>query len=251
MVARGLRQHVIEEIGTRVISGVYQVGVPIPSEAELCRKFEVSRTALREALRELAAKGLLIAKQRVGTVVRSREEWNFLDADILAWRNRALGSLQVIQELYELRQLIEPAAAALAALNATKADIAVITQALQKMTEADGDGELLIEPDLQFHKAVLTASGNSLFSALSHAISAALTVNFDLLKEPPRGHRHFHRRHEAVLEAISARKPAAARLAMQTLIEDSRQDAVSVGSKANGSLRSRTASASGNKKRAK
>ncbi len=226
---RGLRQHVVDEIGRRIISGELAVGSALPGEIQLCKSLGVSRTPLREALRELAAKGLVVAKPKVGTVVRGEDNWNFLDEDILAWRLKGHGSARVIEELYELRHLIEPIAASLAAKNAKQSDIAVLRKAYAKMETAGENGEKITEPDLTFHRAIIASSGNRLFSSLAHSVSAALFINFDFMRDTPRGHKHFMQGHKAVLDAIINQNSAAARVAMQALIEDSHQDARAVG----------------------
>src|SRR5579871_1858553 len=116
--AQQLHEHVIEEIGKGIISGEFVQGESLPAEEELCRMLGVSRTALREALRVLASKGLLEPKRKVGTLVKSSAHWNFLDANVLSWLLAAGDADRVISELYELRQLVEPVAASLAARHA-------------------------------------------------------------------------------------------------------------------------------------
>lgn len=228
LARRGLHEHVIDEVGQRIIAGEFAPGRPLPSEAELCTTLGVSRTALREALRVLAAKGLVEAKPKVGTLVRASEHWNFLDADILAWRLRTSDSDRVIGELYELRHLIEPIAASLAAKNAKAADLNILREAYQEMHAAGDDGAKISGPDLKFHRAIIAASGNRLFSSLAHILGAALSVNFDLVRDAPRGHRHSMPAHRKVLDAIVEHNSPAARVAMQNLIEESQRDARAV-----------------------
>jgi DNA-binding FadR family transcriptional regulator len=231
--ARGLHEHVIDEIGRRIVSHELAPGKPLPSEADLCGMLGVSRTALREALRVLAAKGLVEPKRKIGTVVRPTEKWNYLDSDILSWQLEADDSERVIDELYELRHLIEPIAAALAAQNARKADIAVMLRAFDQMLAAGDDGKEIAAPDLEFHAAIIAASGNRLFSSLAHIISAALSVNFKLVQDAPRGHVQSMPMHKKVLDAIVSHDVSAARVAMQKLIEESQRDARSVRRAAN------------------
>jgi DNA-binding FadR family transcriptional regulator len=92
------------------------------------------------------------------------------------------------------------------------------------MRLAGDDGERIAEPDLRFHRAIIRASGNRLFSSLAPVIGAALSVNFRLVSETPRGHTHSMPAHERVLRAIEQGDATAARLAMQQLIEDSQRD---------------------------
>jgi DNA-binding FadR family transcriptional regulator len=225
---RGLHEQVIDEIGQGIISGEFQTETLLPSEGEMCEALGVSRTALREALRVLAAKGLVDARPKVGTVVRASEHWNYLDPDILAWRLHGKDSDRVIGELYELRQLIEPIAAALAAQNAKAPDLQKLREAYKEMQAAGDDGAKIAGPDLKFHRAIIAASGNRLFSSLAQVLGAALAVNFDLVQDAPRGHRHSMPAHRKVLEAIGDKNATAARVAMQKLIEESQHDARSV-----------------------
>jgi len=226
--ARGLHEHVIEEIGMRIVSGEFPAGKPLPGEAQLCEMLGVSRTALREALRVLASKGLVEPRRKIGTLVLTKERWNFLDAEILSWLLASRDSDRVIDELYELRHLIEPIAAALAARNARAADIAVLRKACEDMQAAGDDGEKVIAPDLKFHQGIIAASGNRLFSSLTHVIGAALLANFELVRDAPRGHMYALPMHRKILDAIAAHDAAAARVAMQKLIEDSQRDAKAV-----------------------
>jgi len=222
---RGLHEHVIDEIGKRIVAGEFAQEKALPGEAQLCEALGVSRTALREALRVLASKGLVEPKRKIGTQVRASEHWNYLDPQILSWLFEARESDQVIDELYELRHIIEPIAASLAAKNAKGSDIELLHEAYEQMQAAGDDGEKIIGPDLKFHQAIIAASGNRLFSSLAHIVGAALSVSFELVRDAPRGHRHSMPMHKKVLDAIVDHDASAARLAMQKLIEDSQRDA--------------------------
>ena len=226
--SRGLHEGVIEEIGRRIVTGELPPERALPSEAELCETLAVSRTALREALRVLAATGLLEAKRKIGTIVRPVSDWNNLDAAVLSWRLQSQDADRVIGELYELRHLIEPIAASLAAQHANASDLRAMRSAYRDMESAGDDGERIKEPDMRFHRAIIEASGNRLFSSLAHVIGAALGVSFDLVSKAPRGQKHSMPAHRQVLEAIASHDPPAARLAMQKLIEDSQHDAHAV-----------------------
>jgi DNA-binding FadR family transcriptional regulator len=226
--ARGLHEYVIEEIGKRIISGELAPRTALPGETELCVTLGVSRTALREALRVLASKGLVEPKRKIGTRVCSTELWNFLDADVLSWLLKGPDVERVIDELYELRHLIEPIAAALAARDAQPRDLDALREAYEQMRAAGDDGDEIAAPDLNFHKAIIAASGNRLFSSLAHVIAAALSVNFELVRNAPRGHICSMPAHKKVMDAIAARDSPTARLNMQELIADSERDARAV-----------------------
>ena len=158
--------------------------------------------------------------------MRPFEGWNFLDAEILTWRldsDKAYD--RVVDELYELRHIIEPIAASLAAGNATPQDLEDIREAYERMAEAGDDGDRIHDPDLKFHRAIIRASGNALFSSLGHAMTAALSINFDIVRNDPAGHIISLPDHKKVLDAIEAHDSSAARLAMQNLIDYSQRRA--------------------------
>ena len=110
---RGLHREVVHQLGLLVIRGVPAPGETLPDETALGEQFGVSRTVLREAIKVLAAKGLVEPRPRVGTRVRPRHGWNLLDCDVLSWRFEAGPDETLLREITEIRGIIEPAAAAL------------------------------------------------------------------------------------------------------------------------------------------
>lgn len=228
--SRGLHGQVVHDLGQRIISGEFAAGSALPSQEECCALLGVSRSVLREALRVLAAKGLLDARPKAGTYVRPRDAWNFLDPDILEWRLAGAGSEEVVDQLYELRQMVEPVAASLAASKAKLADFRSMGQAYDDMVAASDD-ERIVEPDLRFHRAIIAASGNELFTSLGRVVESALLVSFRIGTGNPQGQEHSLELHKAILDAIVDRDPAAARLAMQHLIEYSRQTVLEIRTK--------------------
>src|SRR5258707_1804905 len=82
---RGLHAQTVETLGSRIVLGRYPPGSALSTD-ELEEEFGISKTVLREALRVLAAKGLIDARQRLGTVVQPRSSWSLLDADLLRWQ---------------------------------------------------------------------------------------------------------------------------------------------------------------------
>ncbi|MCX7279363.1 MAG: GntR family transcriptional regulator, partial [Burkholderiales bacterium] len=101
---RNLHGQVVSELGKRIVSGIYPAEAVLPNEEQLCQELEVSRTALREAVKVLAAKGLLESRPRIGTRVRNRDLWNLLDPDILAWRCAIGADAEFLRHLTELRE---------------------------------------------------------------------------------------------------------------------------------------------------
>ena len=212
-------------LGSEIIAGVYPPGSLLPRESALLERFEVSRPTLREAFRALAAKGLIVSRQRVGTSVRAKSDWNTLDPDFLAWHLRTALTEEFVADLFQLRQWLEPQAAFTAAQSAAPAALARIAEAYADMERfQNGSGDLLIDADLRFHQAILDATNNLFVGALGGLIHTALLALFSLgwrgaVIKDERLHQH-----RAVLEAIRAREPESARQRMATLLQDSIDD---------------------------
>ena len=100
------------------------MGSQLPTEGELCATMGVSRTILREAVKTLVAKGMLVTGPRTGTRTRPPADWNLLDPDVIRWRLEAGVDQAFVRDILELRLAIEPEAAKLAAQRANAADIA-------------------------------------------------------------------------------------------------------------------------------
>jgi DNA-binding transcriptional regulator YhcF (GntR family) len=110
-----LHHHVVQELGERIVRGELKQGELLPSEEVLATRMSVSRTALREAIKVLSAKGLIESRPKIGTRIRAERYWSQLDADVLAWRCASMPTHEFSQTLMQMREIIEPAAAALAA----------------------------------------------------------------------------------------------------------------------------------------
>jgi len=222
--ARGLVGRVVQTIGLRIVGGDLPVGTHLPNASDWCGELEVSRTVLREATKVLVSKGLLESRPKTGTRVRPADNWNVLDPDVLAWQLAAAPRDRFVRELFELRRVAEPAVAALAAIRASADDIARLENAYRDMAACGDDPRRFIEPDMRFHRTVLTAIDNGMLRALGGVIETALTLSLYMSLESPRDQRQSLPLHEAVMIAIRDRDPEGARRAMQGLIDDAEED---------------------------
>ncbi|OJX97088.1 MAG: GntR family transcriptional regulator [Micrococcales bacterium 73-15] len=175
---RGRQAIVIEAVGRSIVSGEVAVGEVLPREAELVERFGLSRTSVREAMRVLAAKGLVDIRQKVGTRVRPQELWNVFDTDILRWHNEAGLGAEIMRDLVEVRQIMEPAAARLAAGRATIADHHRMAKALAAMTASTEDPDDYASADVEFHLAVYAASHNSLLRQFGSVVADFMKLTF-------------------------------------------------------------------------
>lgn len=221
---RGLHGEVVHTIGLQIVGGELQPGDPLPPEDELISDLAVSRTVLREAVRVLAAKGLVAARPKTGTRVRARAEWNILDPDVLSWRIEATDDPGLYEEATEMRLGIEPLAARLAATRALDEEVAGIADAYAAMEAGVDDQAAYLAADLQFHDRILGACHNELLGHLGVILHGVLRTTFKLTTTPKRSRRRALPLHRAILDGITARDEARADEAARALIADSAAD---------------------------
>jgi DNA-binding FadR family transcriptional regulator len=221
-VTRSVHGMVTQAIGIDILAGRFPSGEVLPGEDELLRRFGVSRTALREALKTLAAKGMIVPKARVGTRVLPQSEWHMFDPDIIAWRMLAGMDAGFMRHLFEIRLAIEPAAAALACKRRTEAELARLAVILDEMAGQSADLDNFVAVDLAFHKTILAATGNPMMHSIGAVIEAALLTAFrrSAPTDDPRRHAESVAKHRRIYEAIAARDEAGANASMIAVIRE-------------------------------
>ncbi|MEO3755437.1 FCD domain-containing protein [Streptomyces sp. B6B3] len=214
--SRGVHGQVVHALGVRIVSGELPEGATLDPRA-VGDELDVSITVMREALKVLAGKGLVDARQKRGTFVRPRGDWHLLDPDVVRWHiSGGLGE-RIMRNLADVRSIVEPAAAHRAALHRTRADLDALESALAAMAGARADSVAAAEADVSFHRALLAATGNEMLARM------------DLLLEPVLRERdhvvHSHAgthdpvpSHRTVLDAVRDQDPARAELAMLDLL---------------------------------
>jgi DNA-binding FadR family transcriptional regulator len=208
-----------QDIGSRILKGEFAPGSLLPKEAEWSRSFGVSRTAVREAIKMLMAKGLIVSRPKIGSRVQPRSSWNLLDRDVLAWYCAATDYRHFLASMQQVRHILEPEAAALAASNHTPAQLHSIRAAFEEMRDADSLA-VWNAADVRFHLAILAAAGNELLVPLGFLIESALGNMFDYTAQHSENLRHVLPLHEDILRAIVQRRPEAARQAARRLLSD-------------------------------
>ena len=206
------------------MSGKRPPGSMFGGEIEASEKLGVSRTVYREAMRMLAAKGLIESRPKAGTRVTQRKRWNLLDPDILAWTFESEPEPGFIRGLFELRELIEPAAAGFAAVRRSKEQLNDLREALDDMEKLGLETPEGRAADQRFHRTLLDASANEPLAALASTIGAAVqwTTIFKQREKPlPRDPVPDH---EQVYEAIASGDAERARQAMLALIRAALED---------------------------
>lgn len=215
-----LSYRVTAELGRAILRGEFGPDDALPTEAELCEKFGVSRTAVREAVKMLSAKGLVSSKPRRGIRVQPTQEWNIFDPDLLNWSLETEPSFRVMSEFFQLRVAVEPEAAVLAARYGTAEDKAKIAAALERMRDTPRDSEEAFAADLDFHVAILYATRNRFYIRLRDFIHMALNVAIHFTTPAVESYEEVVAAHEKILRAIEQGDVEQARHCMRTLIVD-------------------------------
>ncbi|MDO8768600.1 MAG: FadR/GntR family transcriptional regulator [Burkholderiaceae bacterium] len=221
---KNVHGNTVDFLGEAIVAGRYVEGGAIPPEPVLCEELGVSRTVVRESIKSLVAKGLIHTGPKVGTHVLPADQWNWFDADVIAWQAKAGLTPEFIRDLQDLRRVVEPAAVKLAASRATAEDIARIEAAYAGMKQAVFEGGDYITFDLRFHQGLLAASHNRMLVQMSKALSALLRTSFELSTTKKDGPLNSLPLHRAVLDAVVARKPGQAERAIGVLIDGAHTD---------------------------
>ncbi|HHH0239917.1 TPA: FadR/GntR family transcriptional regulator [Yersinia enterocolitica] len=216
---RNLSYLLAEKIGQRILAGEYEAGSILPGEIELGEQFGVSRTAVREAVKMLAAKGMLLPRPRIGTRVMPQTNWNFLDQELLTWWMTRENFDQVMQHFLILRRSLEPQACSLAAINASGKQKALLASLMTEMCELHAyfNREQWIQVDAQFHQLIYEASGNpfltsfaNLFSSVYHSYFRSITGD-EVIKL---------QHHQNIVDTILAGDSQGALVACQVLLKE-------------------------------
>ena len=223
---KALRLHgtIARDLGIAIVSGRYEPGDLLGGEIASSEQLAVSRTAYREAVRILSAKGLVESKPKVGTRVSAVDAWNMLDPDVLAWVFANEPNPELLNSLFELRKVIEPAAAGFAAMRRSKAHLKSMQNAVERMARYTLMTEAGRQADQDFHTVLLQATNNPYIAFLITGINAAVnTITIFKQREHllPRDPVPDHAR---VLEAIAAKNVVRAQKAMRELIRLARAD---------------------------
>jgi DNA-binding FadR family transcriptional regulator len=215
---RNLTHGMLDALGKAIVTGHYDAAA-FPTEAELARQHAVSRSVTREAVKMLTAKGLLTARPRKGTSVQPRSCWNLFDPDVLRWLLERQFSLDLLRQFTELRIAIEPAAAALAARAANISQLEGIRAGYERMAAAITGGDDPLEADIDFHIAILEATGNPFYRQFRDVVETALRTSIRFTNRFE-GRTASLPQHRDVLSAIEGRDAAGASAAMAMLIGD-------------------------------
>lgn len=216
-------ERVAEHIEKRIMEGELRKGDRLPTERELAEQFQVSRTAVREAMKNLAQKGLINMRPGRGTIVIDGAH-EAMQNSISLMMKLKLGEVGGSDSLVEFRVILETEIAALAAARATEKEISAMRDAISVMDESLHDADAFINADNAFHEALAQATQNALILILINSIVYLLSEQrkqiFEIEGGPQRGQIH----HRRILESVIRRDPEAARSAMRSHLQQVRED---------------------------
>lgn len=210
--AERLSDRLAARIAERIDSGVFKPGDRLPTELQFAAAYGVSRTVVREAVHQLKSQGLVRSRQGSGVFVTAPPAHR-----ALAFDPKLLESMEAVVQMVELRRVIEGEMAALAAQRATRAQLAELRRTLAAIDVATDSGQLGVEEDLAFHRAIGGATGNPQFLRLLGILEAyardAMTVTKGYESMRADFMEQVRVEHRAILAAVAAGDDKAARRA--------------------------------------
>jgi len=207
-----ISDEIVEQIIGLIESGILKPGQRLPSERELCVRFDAGRSSLREALRCLSIVGVLSARVGEGTSV-ALDGAKFL-GKILEWR--LITEKHDIENLMEVRIGLEGVTASNAAINCTEDDIADLATLLSKMEVAKDDLKRFSALDVEFHVTIAKASGNPLLLDMISMIRGQIAKGLARVLLLPNALPLSLREHVLIVQKIRSRDPEEAREAMSS-----------------------------------
>ncbi len=216
-----LYEQIVSQIESRIASGHLKAGDKLPSEFELAEQFEVSRTAVREAVKILRQKGLVDILHGKGTFVTNGTPVAMQQSLEML---KKFGTGDGYLNLMEVREIMEPQIAELAAGRITDEYIQAMREAYETMESAGENADMFVEADLDFHLALAEATQNPLIPALMDTIIGLLREQRKQTALVEGGLQRGQTHHKQILKAIIEHDPHAARLAMKKHLEQVRTD---------------------------
>lgn len=211
----------LDALGREIVDGRIAPGTALTLEG-IGRRFGVSRTVAREAMRVLESMRLITSRRRVGLLVRPADEWDVFDPRLIQWRLDGERRAEQLRSLTELRVAVEPAAAAAAAERSgadVGARLVALAARLRELGEAGRLDDFLVV-DVEFHTLVLRASHNEMFAALSDVVAEVLAGRTSHGMMPPHPREEALAAHEALAAAVAARDAAGARAASERVVRE-------------------------------
>jgi len=219
VTSRRLHEQVLNALVESIVAEKFASGDSLPSEAEMCEVYGVSRSSVREALRVLAEKGLIEVRHGLGTRVNPPEQWDFMDSLVLSARRKNGAMAPIFDDLHEARKIVECEVAALAAQRATAEDAARLARTLDDIRESVGDPSAFADAAFAFHRVLFEATRNRVLLRMAAPIREVLAYTIQVASATPGALETGLVEREAIYSAVVAGDSTAARNAMSTHLD--------------------------------
>jgi len=206
-----LSEEIAGQIMSLVSSGDLMPGQKLPSERELCLRFGVGRSSLREALRCLTIVGVLETRVGEGTFLAMNRD-KFI-GKVLEWR--VATERKNVENLMSVRLALETETAANAALHTNEAEVRKLEALLARMKASIGNPEQVAATDIAFHLGIAEASANELIFDLLTLIRSQLEQGLMKVSSFPGASENAYNEHVLILNAIRARDAETAKALMR------------------------------------
>ena len=169
-----------EKLAQKILQGVYAPESILPGEIELGEQYGVSRTAVREAIKTLTAKGMVLPRPRIGTRVMPQSDWNFLDKELLSWWMTEDNFQDVVQHFLIMRSSLEPQACLLAATRGSAEQKAQLNTLMEEMVylKQHFQRDRWIEVDMAWHEHIYKMSGNPFLTSFATLLQSVYHIYF-------------------------------------------------------------------------
>ncbi|WP_030014108.1 FadR/GntR family transcriptional regulator [Curtobacterium sp. S6] len=221
-MSRNLAERVGRKILDRIAEGDYRIGEELPSEAVLAEELDVSRLTIREAIKNLAGRGVILVQHGKRNRLAPLENWDLLNVELMKLRGSMRGERRnLVEQLTEVRHVVEIGAAELAAVRITPSRLGVLRRHLEEMKAAESatgaaDVERAVEADIAFHRTIIEAAGNEFLQATYRPLEEvlrAVRLETSAAESVRREAIHWH---GAILERLESHDPEGAREAMRS-----------------------------------
>ncbi|HEY1727561.1 MAG TPA: FadR/GntR family transcriptional regulator [Candidatus Baltobacteraceae bacterium] len=219
VASRRLHEQVLNALVESIVAEKFASGESLPSEAEMCEVYGVSRSSVREALRVLAEKGLIEVRHGLGTRVNPPEQWDFMDPLVLSTRRKNGAMAPIFDDLHEARKIVECEVAALAAERASNDDTARLARRLEELRESLGDAVAFADAAFAFHRVLFEATRNRVLLRMAAPIREVLAYTIQVASTTPGALETGLLERETIYRAVVAADSTAARNAMSAHLD--------------------------------
>jgi DNA-binding FadR family transcriptional regulator len=215
-----LGEAVVASVIHRIVAGELPPGSPLPAEPVLCQDYGVSRSVIRESLKLLEEKGLLVVKQGHGTTVLPQESWNLLDPIVLRTVIHSDSTLAIFDDLIDVRAALESQMARRAAIKITDAQLDEVHSHLVELERMLDDTDGYAQGDISYHDLISRFSGHQLARSVLRSVQplALTSPYYSRTHRVPEDNLRSHRGHVAIYKQLAKRDPEGAARAVKTHI---------------------------------